>query len=84
LQTKKTDQEIVILKEIGERVRLFRESKDLSFSQFGEIVKKDKSNLSKLEKGKFSIDANFLHYLLKAYPRFNLQWLITGFGTMEH
>ena len=83
MQTKKEPYEIAMLTAIGERVRLFREAKGLSLSEFGAIVHRDKSNLAKLEKGKFEVTANFLHYLLKRYPDFSLIWLITGKGEME-
>jgi transcriptional regulator with XRE-family HTH domain len=84
LQTKKDPSEALILEAIGARVRTFREAKGLSLSEFGEIVNRDKSNLAKLEKGKFEVTSNFLHYLLKKYPRFNLEWLILGEGDMEN
>jgi transcriptional regulator with XRE-family HTH domain len=84
LQTEKTAQEKEILKATGERVRFFRESKNLSLSEFGSKINRDKSSLSKLERGIFSIDANFLHLLLKAYPRFRLEWLILGKGEAEY
>lgn len=69
--------------EIGERLKLFRESKDISLRDFDKIIGKDYSNLSKIEKGERGINEQLLYALISTYPNFNIKWLLTGQGQME-
>ena len=69
--------------EIGERLKVFRESKGISLRDFEKIAGKNFSNLAKIEKGERGINEQLLYALITAYPNFNIKWLLTGYGQME-
>jgi transcriptional regulator with XRE-family HTH domain len=78
-----SEKEQQLHREIGERLKEFRLSRQMNQQIFAKEIHATQGNLSRIERGLRSIDANFLHYLLTAYPRFSLMWLITGKGEME-
>ena len=70
--------------EIGARLKEYRRHQGKTQQMFADDLNSfDRSNLSKIERGERSVDADFLYYLLKHYPSIRLEWLILGHGTME-
>ncbi len=69
------------LKEIGERLKLLRKEKGFSQSEFSQQFGVDQSTISNFENGKV-VSAEVILNLVKKYPTFSLDWLMTGQGNM--
>jgi len=69
------------MKNLGERLKLFRKSLDLTQTKFAEPLKITGGNISSIEKGK-SFPSEAVFQLMKIHYRINRKWLETGAGEM--
>jgi len=66
----------------SERLKQFRKSKKLSQKEFAEVIGVYQPNLSKYESGNKNITNDMLYKLYTYEPDLNLDWLLTGRGSM--
>jgi len=63
---------------IGQRLKLFIESKNILQENVAEIIKVPKQQVSSWTTGTTNITTKYLPVLLKAFPELNARWLLTG------
>jgi len=64
------------------RIEQILKQKDLSASQFADRIGVQRSSISHIISGRNKPSLDFIQKLLKAFPDLNVEWLITGKGTM--
>jgi transcriptional regulator with XRE-family HTH domain len=70
------------MKEFGERLKKYREYKDLSQKVFGKNIGVEQTNVSHWEGGRNMPDALVAIAMIKAYPDLNIFWLFFNEGEM--
>ncbi len=83
-KTERKHQNSEAKKDIGARLRYYRELKGKSLKDFAAEIGVDKGNLSKTENGIRGIDQDFLLAIKANNNKFNIAWLIDGTGTPEY
>ncbi len=67
-----------------ERIKLLMESKDLSLSQFADMIQIQRSSLSHVMNGRNKPSLDFILKILACYPEINTDWLLFGKGDMDN
>lgn len=68
--------------ETGERLRLLIENLGITQRGFAELINAKEQNISKYIKNKAVISYNFANNIKKYLPKFNVEWLVNGNGSM--
>ena len=66
----------------GERLKTFLKTKRIKQTALAEVIGTSRSYISLLTKDKSKPSGNFLNSLTEKYPELNINWLLTGNGSM--
>ncbi len=72
---------VINMQETGQRLKLFRNSQNITIGELSEKTGLSKGMISETETGKNKPSPNLMLALLKVYS-LNLNWLLTGHGEM--
>ncbi|MBI9034348.1 MAG: helix-turn-helix transcriptional regulator [Bacteroidales bacterium] len=67
-----------------ERIKQLMDIKDLSLSQFADMIQIQRSSLSHVMNGRNKPSLDFILKVLSCYPEINTDWLLFGKGVMDN
>lgn len=67
-----------------ERILSFIKSKNLTPSQFADEIGVQRSGISHLISGRNKPSLEFIQRIVSRYPEINVQWILTGAGSMTN
>lgn len=74
---------IVNMSKMNKRFKLWLDSEGLNANLLSKLVDLNRSSISHIVNGRNKPSFDMLEKILSIYPNLNLNWLITGFGTMH-
>ena len=74
---------IVNIIKMNKRFKLWLDSEKLNANSLSKLVDLNRSSISHIVNGRNKPSIDMLEKILSIYPNLNLNWLITGFGTMH-
>ena len=74
---------IVNILKMNKRFKLWLDSEGLNANLLSKLVDLNRSSISHIVNGRNKPSFDMLEKILSIYPNLNLNWLITGFGTMH-
>ena len=74
---------IVNMSKMNKRFKLWLDSEDLNANLLSKLVDLNRSSISHIVNGRNKPSYDMLEKTISIYPNLNLNWLITGFGTMH-
>ena len=74
---------IVNILNMNKRFKLWLDSEKLNANSLSKLVDLNRSSISHIVNGRNKPSIGMLEKILSIYPNLNLNWLITGFGTMH-
>ena len=74
---------IVNIIKMNKRFKLWLDSEKLNANSLSKLVDLNRSSISHIVNGRNKPSIDMLKKILSIYPNLNLNWLITGFGTMH-
>ena len=74
---------IVNTLKMNKRFKFWLDSEGLNANLLSKIVDLNRSSISHIVNGRNKPSFDMLEKILSIYPNLNLNWLITGFGTMH-
>ena len=74
---------IVNIIKMNIRFKLWLDSEKLNANSLSKLVDLNRSSISHIVNGRNKPSIDMLEKILSIYPNLNLNWLITGFGTMH-
>jgi transcriptional regulator with XRE-family HTH domain len=69
---------------LGDRLKLLRKQLGLKQKEFAEVLGVRNVSISEYERNSYTPNYAFLCHLKEKYPEINLDWLVTGEGSMYH
>ena len=69
---------------MNKRFKLWLDSEKLNANSLSKLVDLNRSSISHIVNGRNKPSIDMLEKILSIYPNLNLNWLITGFGTMHN
>ena len=73
----------VNINKMNKRFKLWLESQNLNANSLSKLVDLNRSSISHIVNGRNKPSVDMLEKILSIYPNLNLNWLITGFGSMN-
>ena len=73
----------VNITKMNKRFKLWLESQNLNANSLSKLVDLNRSSISHIVNGRNKPSIDMLEKILSIYPNLNLNWLITGFGSMN-
>ncbi len=73
----------VNINKMNKRFKLWLESQNLNANSLSKLVDLNRSSISHIVNGRNKPSIDMLEKILSIYPNLNLNWLITGFGSMN-
>tara|TARA_B100001758_G_scaffold215455_1_gene201126 strand:+ start:170 stop:460 length:291 start_codon:yes stop_codon:yes gene_type:complete len=68
---------------MNKRFKLWLESQNLNANSLSKLVDLNRSSISHIVNGRNKPSVDMLEKILSIYPNLNLNWLISGFGSMN-
>ena len=73
----------VNINKMNKRFKLWLESQNLNANSLSKLVDLNRSSISHIVNGRNKPSVDMLEKILSIYPNLNLNWLISGFGSMN-
>jgi|TARA_B100000902_G_scaffold398894_1_gene467411 transcriptional regulator with XRE-family HTH domain len=73
----------VNIAKMNKRFKLWLESQNLNANSLSKLVDLNRSSISHIVNGRNKPSVDMLEKILSIYPNLNLNWLISGFGSMN-
>jgi len=73
----------VNITKMNKRFKLWLESQNLNANSLSKLVDLNRSSISHIVNGRNKPSVDMLEKILSIYPNLNLNWLISGFGSMN-
>ena len=73
----------VNITKMNKRFKLWLESQNLNANSLSKLVDLNRSSISHIVNGRNKPSVDMLEKILSIYPNLNLNWLISGFGSMD-
>ena len=73
----------VNINKMNKRFKLWLESQNLNANSLSKLVDLNRSSISHIVNGRNKPSVDMLEKILSIYPNLNLNWLISGFGSMD-
>ena len=73
----------VNITKMNKRFKLWLESQNLNANSLSKLVDLNRSSISHIVNGRNRPSVDMLEKILSIYPNLNLNWLISGFGSMN-
>jgi len=73
----------VNINKMNKRFKLWLESQSLNANSLSKLVDLNRSSISHIVNGRNKPSVDMLEKILSIYPNLNLNWLISGFGSMD-
>jgi len=68
---------------MNKRFKLWLDSENLNANSLSKLVDLNRSSISHIVNGRNKPSIDMLEKILSIYPKLNLNWLISGFGSMN-
>ena len=68
---------------MNKRFQKWLDYNDINSNKLAEKINVSRATISHIISGRNKPSVDFLHKILKKYPDLNLNWLVTGFGSMK-
>ena len=68
---------------MNKRFKLWLDSENLNANSLSKLVDLNRSSISHIVNGRNKPSVDMLEKILSIYPNLNLNWLISGFGSMD-
>ena len=68
---------------MNRRFKLWLDSENLNANSLAKLVDLNRSSISHIVNGRNKPSIDMLEKILSFYPNLNINWLITGFGSMN-